>query len=379
MKKLLFLISLFILSPVNVGAFSLQTAPEININDDSIVEENLYLSGGSVSYDKVLENDVLIVGGQSKIDGVTFGDLQVYSGEVLFSGEAFGDSRFLTGNLSITGNTNGDLVVVGGKTSIKENAILNGKSLIVSGEVDVSGQVLDDLKIIASKVFIDAEILGDVEVTAQEVYIGDNAKLNGDFVYFAPTKADIKNGAQIKEGFVYNQIESIDENRFVKKTVLNFVTFWSVIKFLATLFTAFILVFVFRMFSQRVSYLACNKLGKSFIVGLVSVPLIPIFIIILLASLFGMPIAGILFFVYMIIMFLTAPVSGIILGYFIKTKTQKSKKVEVDFNTATLGIIILTFLYFIPVFGAILNAFVFIVSVGAMILYIFEVVTIKKK
>lgn len=362
------------------SAFSLESGPEINFSGDQIIEENVYLVGGNVYFDKTLENDVLVVAGKSNINGVVFGDLQIYSGDVIFNGEAFGDSRFLGGNVTIKGNTNKDLVIVSGKTLIENNAILNGETLIISGEVDLKGKILDDLKIIAGKVNIsDAEILGDVEITTQQLNINDSVKVEGDFVYFSPKRASVSSGATIKNKFVYNQIESIDENVLVKKTVLNFINFWSVIKFLATLFTAFILVFVFRMFSQRTSNIAVKKLGKSFFIGLLSILLVPIFTVILAMSLFALPIAGILFLMYFIVFILTAPVSGIIAGHYIKKLIKKENKVEIDFNFTTLGIIILTFVYFIPFVGSIIKTLLFILTFGAIVLHYFEIITIKKE
>ena len=150
------------------------------------------------------------------------------------------------------------------------------------------------------------------------------------------------------------------------------------IKFLATLFTAFILIFVFRMFSQRTSNLATKKLGKTFLIGLISILLIPIFTIVLLMSLFAMPIATILFLVYVMIVILTAPVSGIILGHYLSRLINKKKKVDVDFNSTTLGIIILTFIYFVPFVGSIIKAFMFVLAFGAIVSYYFEIITIKK-
>jgi len=374
--KILFLGIIFV--PTSTFAFSMQTAPDISVNNESIIDENLYLLGGNVNFNKTFDEDLITVAGRSFISGAVFGDILSISGDAFFSGEAFGDTRIVGNKVVITGNTNKDLIAIGSQVSTEETAILNGKTLIVAGEVYLHGQVLDDLKIVAGKVNINAEILGDVEITAQRVSIGPKAQINGDFVYFSPKRADVSSDAKIKQRFVYNQTETLQENSFVKRAVVNFVTFWSVIKFLATLFTAFILIFVFRMFSQRTSFLATKKMGKSILVGLFSIVFIPIISAVLFASLFGMPIAIILFLLYLIAVLLTGPVSGIVLGYYIQKLNKKVKKKEVDFNSTALAIILLTFLYFIPIVGSILRAFFVILSFGAMVLYYFEIVTIKK-
>ena len=107
-------------------------------------------------------------------------------------GEFFGDVRVVSGETNLSSNTNRDLIIISGKVFSDEKTILNGKTLIVGGEVDLKGKILDDIKIIAGKVNIDADILADVEITSQKVTIGENAKIDGEFVYFCSTKCKDK-------------------------------------------------------------------------------------------------------------------------------------------------------------------------------------------
>lgn len=376
---LFFLLTFFVYSANSSLAFDLKSSTEINISNNDSLEENLYLFGANITFDSDFKKDLFLVGANNFVKGSFFEDLQLIGLKNYFSGESFGDTRLIGGETIIKGNTNKDLVIVSTRAIIEDGSILNGQTLIVAGEVYLNGEVLDNIKIIAGKVYVNSSILGDVEITAQDVYINNKSDIKGDFVYFSPKRAQIDSGAKIKNELVYNQIESIEENEFVKKTVLSFVNFWSVIKFLATLFTAFILVFVFKMFSQRTSDLAFKKFWKSILIGILSVLLIPIFILILAASLFGLPLAGILFSSYVILFILTAPVSGIILGYYLQKIYKKDKKVEVEFGPTAIGIVLLTFLYFIPWVGNIIKTIFFVLSFGAMVLYYFEIITIKNK
>lgn len=380
MNKLLIILFIFLFfNPESTEAFDFKSGTDLNINDENISKENLYLLGGNVIFDKIFEKDVFSVSGKSFIDGTIFGDLQVISGESFVNGEIFGDSRIIGGTVNINGNTNEDLVIISGKTKINQGSIINGEALIFSGEVLIEGQILDDLKITAGTVTINGEILGDVEITAQDLNIGSQADIKSDFVYFSPKRASISSGAQISQKLNYNQIERINENELVKKTVLNFVNFWTVIKFLAGLFTAFILIYVFRMFSQKTSNIGVENYIKCFLIGLLSILLIPIAVIILTASLFGIPIAMILIFIYFMILILTAPVSGIIIGYLLQKLFTKRKKIEVDFNFTAIAIILLTFVYLIPFVGILLKTILTILAFGSMIIYYFELITIKKK
>ena len=79
MKKLLKLFVLGLLFvPTSTFAFSLQVAPEVNVNNEKIIEENLYILGGTVDFNKTFDDDLTIAGGNSNILGVLFGDMNVF-------------------------------------------------------------------------------------------------------------------------------------------------------------------------------------------------------------------------------------------------------------------------------------------------------------
>lgn len=380
MKKLLIFITIFLTcTPITSEAFTFRYSPEVIINEGEIIEENLYLMGGKTDFNNFLDQDLTVLSGKSDIKGVIFGDFLNISGESNLSGEVFGDARFLGGEVKISGNTNKDLILVAAKSFIEPGSIINGDTLILSGETSIQGKILDDLKIFAGKVYLNSEVLGDLEITTQELIIGPDANILGDARYYSPKKADIQEGAEIKEGIVYNKIEAIDETDFVKRTVLSFFTFYSIIKFLATLFIAFILVYVFRVFSQRVTKISTTRVGKSIFVGLLSLILIPVSIFILIASLFGIPLAVLILFVTLSILLISNSIIGIVLGYLIRKIIDKNNKKEVDFNSAALGIVVLTFLYFIPIIGTILKTILTIWVLGAIILYFSEIILRKKK
>lgn len=379
MKKLYgFAVLTVFFVPVLTLAYSMQTGSEINIQGQTF-EENLYLIGGKVSFDNQTEKDLFLVTGEGNINGSFKDDVEALLFRANFKGEYLKDVRLFGGEINLDFKTDGDLFIVGGKVNIAPDAVLNGKTFIVAGEVNINGKVFNDLKIISAKTNINGELNANSNITSQKLNIGDNAIITGNLNYFSSQKAFISNNAKINNEIRFNQIEKISENSVFKKVVLNLIIFWTVIKFLASLFIALILVFVFRVFSQRVSMISNQVPIKSFLVGVLSIFLIPIICVILFASLFAIPVSIILFFVYIILLILTASVSGIIVGFFLKKINNKeNKKIEVDFNSATLGIVLLTFLSFIPWLGEILRFILIPLSFGAMMMYYFEIIMKRK-
>jgi hypothetical protein len=380
MNKLSFLTVFALFAfPLITNAFSLEYAPNVSIDKERVFEENAYILGADIQFDNTLDNDLIAVSGKNTLSGTIFGDLLSVAGEHILEGEVFGDARFIGPKVDINGSTNKDLIVVSADFTTQEKTVINGETFIVANSVNLKGKVLDNIKIIANNVFIDAEILGNTEITAQKVSFGDSSKISGELVYFSPEPAEISSGAFMSAQPIYNQIQKIDQTDFVKRTVLNFVAFWSIIKFLATLFTAFILVYVFRKFSQEISFSATERFGKSLLFGALSLPIFIIAIFILFASLFGIPLAILISFFYIGAWMLVPAVSGIIAGYLIRRKFNKQKRPQIDFNSTALGVVLLTFIYFIPFVGGFIKFVMTILSLGTMILYWSEIIRLKKR
>lgn len=301
--------------PISALAFALHSGSEVNISGEDIVDENLYVLGGRINFNKTFEEDLVAIGGNSDILGVIFGDLYSVSGETRLKGEVFGDTRIISGDVYIDGNTNSDLMIVSGRVFVSKDAILNGETMIVSGEVDFDGQAIGDVKIVSGKVNIGGEILGNLEVTTQSLNVLNSSRLRGEVVYYSPNEARISEGSVLSHRPVHNQTESIQDNEFVKRTVLSFISFWAIIKFLATLFTALILVFVFRKLSQRTAILATKRPFKSLLIGLASLVLIPLLALVLFASLFALPLSVIIILIYFISLLIVPAISAIHSGH----------------------------------------------------------------
>jgi hypothetical protein len=379
MKNLfrVFVITLLFL-PLGVLAFNFKTGSELNINNQDNSTENLYLFGGRVNFDDQMEKDLFVVSGEGNLKGKFLEDVEVIALQLNLSGNIENDARLFGGEININSETQKDLFVVAGKVNINESAVLNGKTMIIAGEVNLNGKVNNDIKIISARTYINGELNGNTEITTQQLMIFGNSNISNKFNYFSPQKASIDSNSKIEGEVKFNQIEKINENSQFKKVVLNVIIFWTVIKFLASLFIALILVFVFKVFSQKVGQIALNFSFKAFFSGLLSIILIPIICIILFASLFAIPISIILFFFYLILWILTSSMAGMILGLYIKKqKTKNANKTEIDFNYSTIGIVILTFLSFIPWIGDVLRVIFIPLSFGAMILYYLEIITKK--
>jgi hypothetical protein len=156
------------------------------------------------------------------------------------------------------------------------------------------------------------------------------------------------------------------------------VSFWAIIKLIATLFVIFILTQLFRIFLQRIIDSVKVKKLSLFFTGIISFILIPVLIIILFGSLVLIPVSIIVAAIFVIMIILLPAMSAVITASLYQTYVQKQSKVTANFNISALALVVLTFFGFVPYVGGIIVYSVYALSFGAMTNYFYEQIRRKK-
>ncbi|MFW5879645.1 MAG: hypothetical protein ACOCUV_02350 [bacterium] len=373
-EKLLTLILVLILAPILgpqvANSAEIITETTVNLGDTNTYFENLYIGAGSTNISSEVNSELTIIGGETFVSSKVTGDVFVAGGEIEFSGQVEVDLRIIGGDVRITGDVFGDILIIGGNVYVDEQATLLNDVMLVGGDIDFQSDSNKRLKVVAGKVFVDGMISGNSEITTQSLVIGSNSDISGNFSYYSPKKFDQQNGANITAEINYNKINTIRDTGIIKNTIVNFLNFWLLLKFITTLVLAFILVHVFKVFSVRVNNILSSSFFKSILVGLLTTFLLPIIILIFFISLVGLPIGLLLGLIFTILILIAPAVSGVFIGSWIRKIFNKTNEYAVDFHSAALGVILYTILQFVPVVGGFIRFVVLIAAFGAMIRFI---------
>jgi len=364
----LFILALF-LAPTFSYSATFKNINDLNISNTESFEDNTYVVTLKNDIAGNFKKDLFIVSGNSKFTGNVEGDLLIIGGQVDFQGNVKGDLRVIGGEVKINGIVENDLVVIGGKIISEKNSQVKNQAFFIGINTDLKNEFNHPVKVISAKSFVDGTINSNIEVTTQNLNIGPNAKINNGISYYAPLKAVQESGSVINGNVNFNQISTLSETSFIKKAVINFVTFWLILKFITTLLLAFILVYIFRIFIRSVVDFATLKPLKSFLIGFLSTLIIPLIIVLLLISLIAMPIGFILLILFIVLLIIIPAVSGIILGVWIRKIFKKDSQYNIDFSTSTIGVILITFFGFIPYVGEIVISILGFISLGAVLYY----------
>jgi hypothetical protein len=354
-----------------VEAAIVQTAAEINSSNEQAFSENTYLISNRNKIQGQFEKDLFLTGIENNFLGNVSGDLFIIGGNNYIEGFVEGDLRIIGGTVYLKGEVTGDLLVFGGQVFIESTAKINGQSIFVGGKLFQNAPLNQKSKIYGAVVNLNSEINAGAEITAQTITAERNTKINSVVTYYSPKQIIKQDGATINSELQYNQISALEDSSFFKKTVINLMNFWILLQFITTLILAFILVFIFRVFTTKSIEIATTNHFKSFFVGILILVILPILIPILIISLIGLPIGFMLILIFILAMFISVAMAGIMAGALIRRFFSKEDKtLKIDFNSATVGVIALTFIGFVPFFGSIIKLIFDLIVLGAMFIYI---------
>lgn len=352
-------------------AAQISSGAEIFLIQEEAINQNVYIAGGNVTLDTPVSGDVTIAGGTVNIKNTVNGDVMIAGGTVIIDSTVTGDVRVIGGTVILNSTIHGDFASLGGNIITKESSVIRGQALLIGGTLSQEGALDGSSKILVGKTILNGKINGPAEVTTQEITFKSKLLVSNQLAYFAPEKGFQEDGANLGTAVTFNQIKSIQENGIVKQAFLNFINFWILLRFITTLLLAFILVSVFRVFSQRTTDFALDSFWKSLLIGIIFTAFAPLAILILAISLIALPFSILLMLSYFMIMIIGGAVSGLVVGSLLKQAVSKNEKNEIDFQIATFGVILLTLVQFVPLIGDFTRILFFIVAVGSIVHYIY--------
>jgi cytoskeletal protein CcmA (bactofilin family) len=367
--NILLLVFLALFGALQTEAITIRTSADINLKNETF-SENFYAAGGNLNLDSVFEKDAFLIGMNINLNSLINGDALILGGEINVSNDILGDLRIMGGRVNINGKIEGDLVIFGGRVYLNEKSQIKGQTILISGELIQNSPIENNSHIIAGSVLLNSVLSGNAEITTQNITFGEKSKIIGSLQYFSPQKAFQRDGSEVTGKVNFNQINTIRETGVVKTAILNLISFWIILRFITTVIFAFILIQMFKVFTQGVNDIALNSFVKSFFVGILSLFAIPFITVILFISLIALPIGFLLIMFYVFIVIISSAISGIVVGNLVADMVGKKQSTEyVNFHNAVIGIVLLTVLRFVPYLGDITIILFTFVSIGAILRY----------
>ena len=351
----------------------------VNTSKDEVFK-NLYTAGNMVTIASKIEKDLAVAGNVLSIDGEIGDDLFAAGGTVLVKNTVGGSCRVVGGNIIISGKIKEDLFIAGGNILISNTASVDGDIFVAGGNVSIDAPVAGSIRAWTGNLVINNTVGGQVKADVDELTLGDNAQIKGNLVYKAPKEATISERAKILGETKFEKIEAAKKiaPTHKPKNLWGLLTIFFLMKVLVSLAAGLVLVYLFRNMTEPVVKDSLTKFWRSIGFGFSALILMPVAGFILLLTVIGAGLTGIMALAYILTVILSAAISQIIIGSWLIKIIRRAEEYTVAWPAVVIGVIVGYLLILIPFVGWFISFVFFLIAMGALYRFIYLLLIVKK-
>ena len=260
---------------------------DYTLDKESIVEDDLYISGEKVVISGVVDGDLIVTGQNITVDGTVTGDIYLFGTTVTVGGNIYGNA-ILVGSTVTTSGTITENTYIGSMIADLDGTF-NKDMAAATGTFKLNGSVGDDVRVASGQVISNATVGGDF------LLAGDNYTVEEKNVY-----GDLIAGS---EHPFWKDIPKEQTFNFSKDDFLGFNIGLAIVNFIGMYIVGVILILsapVKTLQIEKKIITSWEEVLKSYAIGLVVLFTIPLPLFLLIITLVGAPLAfliiGILIF-----------------------------------------------------------------------------------
>lgn len=322
----------------------------------SPVSKPLYVAGDAIVVSAPIDSDVYAAGNSIKVNAGVSENVFAAASTVTIDTDVKKSVTVLAGDTTINGTVSQDLNIVGGTTTISKTAHVLGDIHVLGGQLTVDGVIDGSVYYAGPTLQINGVVSGNIQAMATSVIVADTATVGGNLTYEGKNDAFVAPGA-VKGTITHHpQAGGYQSSKFFQ--------------FASMLLVGALLILLFGGKIKRIAKTFTVYATRNSLVGLLFVIVIPIVALVLAITFIGMPVSLVLFSLYCMMLYFATPIASIIIGDKIVglLKIRVSEKLHL-FVSFVIGLIAWYILSLIPYFGPIVMAVVWLMTVGAMLVF----------
>lgn len=314
------------------------------ITEDQVVHGSLYAANKSIDIKGEVYGDIFCAGQSVKIDAKVHGDVICAGVEVTVKGQVDGDIRLAGQIVNVGAKIAGSATVGAGEFSLDADASV-GRDLTATGSnANIKGTVGRDVLGGGSRITINGAVGRNVAVETGALVLKDDAKIAGTVTYTSSNQLNKSDKAEVSG--------KITQNQPVKQGY-SFDPLWFLFMLIGLTLVSMTLALLFPRFMAQSANQMRQQFGKTLIVGLLAMVLVPGVFFGLAVTVVGIP----LMVVAAVAVLFGLLLSGPLAAYFVGRLILKNNQAPV--LAAVVGSAVLVALYFLPFVG-----FVFVLLAG---------------
>lgn len=340
-----------LLASAPVLAADLRSGDTVTVASGDVVDDDLYIAGGSIVIDGTINGDLWAVGRDVTVNGTVNGSLVAVAQTVEVNGDVARAARLGGEWLDIRGDVGGDLIAFSGTLNVASAAVIGGDLLLGVGNTRIDGLIEGDVKGGGGEVTIAGGVQGDVELQVDNLTVAPMAKIQGDLTYTSENEADIESGAQVGGATTHNVPEVEEAAEAATAAAIAGILMGKVVAFLMILVIGIITVLIAPRRMVSVADSIRTRPLPSLGWGAVIVFAAPIAAIVVCFTVIGIPVGLIALAVWGIAVYLSQIPVALLIGRLILRRLGDVESKGVLLGALALGLVILVILRAIPFLG----------------------------
>lgn len=340
---------------IDVGAkapdMSFFSADTINLKVNSA--DDVFAFGGTVTVNETSADHLIIAGSEITIRNVAIDDLFAAGGELEL----------------ISGSVTDDIVIAGGEVAIRRGFDIGGSAVVAGGELVIETPIPVDLRAGAGTVYLNSSVGGDARLSGDTVTLGPQARIGGD-LYYQTENLVIEPGAVVTGE--RRVLPAQDHSAFESWGRGAGELFGMMALAAISGFTILVLAIAFAVPSlmrSSASFIKNRPLQSVGIGALIAIGT-PVLIILLFASVIGVPLAMFLIAICLAITPVAVAATAFFIGVEGRRLTTKSEAAATGWIARllwpALGALVILLLGMIPFAGILVWIFALLFGLGAV-------------
>jgi hypothetical protein len=315
-------------------------------------------AGRRVEVEAPVEGDVAAAGSEVRIAGPVDGYVMSAGRTVRLDGRIGNDLWAAGETVDVDGEIGNNAVAAGRTIHLRPGAVVGHDAHLAGNTVTTEGRIERNLTIGAATAEIGGNVGGAVEARADRVRVLPGAVIQGDLIVRAPKPPEIASDAKV-----------IGEVRYEKVRAgggwLSWPWLW-LASFGAIVILGVPALALWPAWPRRVARTLRLRFGRSLLAGLAVLLLVPLVVAALAITVVGLPLAAVLFAIYVAVLLLSAVFVAYRIGDWLFDRARWRK--GGSWGRLLLGALVVSLGVSAPVIGWLLIPAIVITGAGALVL-----------
>ena len=352
-------VALLVFAP-SAKAQEVRSQDNLTVAKTETINSALVANGSTINIEGNIDGDLYCFGSQVVISGRINGDVFCAAQSINISGRVNGSIRLLANDINVSGQSFGSATIFSSNFILTDKAVIGNDLSVVSTKSKINGTIARDLVIYTSELSLNGYVGRNVSGRINQITIGSNADLRGNINYSGQNDPIRMSGSKVSGSIVRTPIMSTASyGSGVVPAILTFLLFMA-----SLLIVSLATVWSFPKFYQNTNKQIESGIVRTSLFGLANLFLVPTVILVLLVTIIGVPLAGLIAVAWILSLILCGPVFAYYVGSKVISKGKNSKNQTL---VMLIGSLIVLSLYAIPVVNMIVGAVVAIVGSGAIL------------